>query len=82
MDGIATGRPMLSTDVPECRLYPDWINVFHSPEAAVNLIRQQLNLIGTQEAFHKSNQQLKFAQHQTWQARARTLVKLLAQYEC
>ena len=82
MDGIATGRSMLSTDVPECQLYPEWINVFHSPEEAVNLIRQQLNLVGTQEAFYKSTQQLKFAEQQTWQARSETLINLLAKYEC
>jgi hypothetical protein len=82
MDGIATGRPMISTDVPECQLYPEWINVFHSPEKAVNLIRQQLNLVGTQEAFDKSIQQLKFAEQQTWQARSETLINLLAKYEC
>jgi glycosyltransferase involved in cell wall biosynthesis len=81
MDSIATGRPILSTDVPECRLYPKWINVFHSPEEAVTLIRQQLSSSGTQDAYYKSTEQLKFAEQQTWQARARTLVKLLAQYE-
>lgn len=81
MDGIASGRPMLSTDIPECKLYPEWINVFHSPEEAVTIIRQQLSLIATQDAYYKSTQQLKFAVKQTWQARATTLVKWLAQYD-
>ena len=27
MDGLASGRPLLTTAVPECRLYPDWITI-------------------------------------------------------
>jgi len=77
MDTIATGRPVLSTDVPECRLYPEWIRIFNSPQEAITLIQQQLNLQGTPEANQKSVQQLDFAANQTWSVRAKTLASLL-----
>lgn len=77
MDTIATGRPVLSTDIPECRLYPEWITIFHSAKEAVSLIRQQLNGYKTTQSQQKSLQQLEFAVHNTWQVRAQALEKLL-----
>jgi hypothetical protein len=73
MDGIASCRPVLSSDIPECRLYPEWISIFHSVEDAIALIRQQLALEGTPEAYHQRLQQLEFARQHTWPLRARTL---------
>ncbi len=81
MDGIASGRPVLSTDVPECRLYPDWIWVFHSVEEAIALLRQQLAEAATSGGTAKQRQQQQFALQQTWQHRANTLVSLLSQYQ-
>ncbi|MDJ0674825.1 MAG: glycosyltransferase [Calothrix sp. MO_167.B42] len=80
MDGIASGRPVISTDIPECRLYPDWIEIFDSTEQAIALIRQKLSTINTPELYQKSLQQLQFAQQQTWQARANTLATLLSRW--
>ena len=37
MDSIATGRPVLSTAIPECRLYPERIKIFRSAEEAAEL---------------------------------------------
>ena len=79
MDGIASGRPILSTDIPECWLYPDWIRIFHSAEEAVTLLRQQLNEATTAVGQEKQRQQQQFALQQTWQHRAKTLVSLLKQ---
>jgi len=77
MDSIASGRPVLSTDIPECRLYPGWIRVFHSVEEAIALLRQQLNEAATSVGQEKQWQQYQFALQQTWQHRAKTLVSLL-----
>jgi hypothetical protein len=79
MDGIASGRPVLSTDIPECRLYPDWIRVFHSVTEAIALLRQQLHEAATFTGQEKQRQQNQFALQQTWQHRAKTLVSLLSQ---
>lgn len=79
MDGIASGRPVLSTDVPECRLYPNWIDIFYSVEEAIRLIRNQLTFIESTESHHKSSKQIEFARQHTWSIRSQTLQNWLAQ---
>jgi hypothetical protein len=80
MDGIASGHPILSTDIPECRLYPEWIRIFGSVEDAIALIHQQLAFIEKPEAQDRSLKQLNFAHQHTWQRRSQTLENLLLQY--
>jgi teichuronic acid biosynthesis glycosyltransferase TuaH len=77
MDGVASSRPILSTDIPECRLYPDWITIFHNVEDAIALVRRQLALSEQPEAYEKNLKQLEFAHQHTWQNRAYTLESLL-----
>jgi len=79
MDGIASGRPILSSDIPECHLYPEWITIFHSAEEAIAQIRGHLGLGETPEAYRKCLKQLEFAQQNTWQARAQKLESWLTQ---
>lgn len=78
MDGIASSRPILSTDIPECRLYRDWISIFHSSEDAIVSIHKQLGLLHTPEACIKSFKQLEFARQNTWQKRAQLLESWLS----
>jgi len=78
MDGIASGRPILSTDIPECRLYPDWITIFDSVEDAIILIYEQFMLLEIPQSKEHSSKQLGFAQENTWQVRAQTLAQLLS----
>ncbi len=73
MDAIASSRLVLSTDIPECRLYPEWISIFHSPEEAIALLRKQLAFGETVEADKKRLQQLDFVCQHTWHKRAQTL---------
>ncbi|MCP6759265.1 MAG: glycosyltransferase [Fischerella sp. CENA71] len=77
MDGIASGRPLISTDIPECRLYPEWITIVHSPEDAIAQIHNYLALSKRPEAYGRSLKQLEFARQHTWQVRAQTLKDLL-----
>lgn len=79
MDGMASGRPILSSDIPECRLYPDWITIFNSAENAIALIHKQLAFSGKPEAYEKSLKQLEFARQYTWQVCAQTLENWLLQ---
>jgi teichuronic acid biosynthesis glycosyltransferase TuaH len=74
MDGIASGRPILSTDIPECRLYPQWISIFRSPEEAVSKIYGLLSTTNNSIGDRSSVQQLEFARQQTWKMRCRTLI--------
>jgi hypothetical protein len=80
MDGIASARPILSTDIPECRLYPEWISIFDSAEDAIAHIRKQLAFSEKPEAKEKSLKQLEFARQHTWQMRAQTLENWLSQF--
>jgi teichuronic acid biosynthesis glycosyltransferase TuaH len=80
MDGIASGRPILSTGVPECRLYPEWITIFDSAENAITEIRKQLALSEKPEVYERSLKQLEFARQHTWQIRAQTLENWLSQF--
>jgi teichuronic acid biosynthesis glycosyltransferase TuaH len=81
MDGIASGRPILSTDIPECRLYPEWITIFNSAEDAVALIRQQVGWSEKPEAHNnKILKQLEFAHQNTWQVRAYALENWLLKF--
>lgn len=77
MDGIASGRPVISTDIPECRLYSEWISIFHSPEEAIAYIRSKFAIYKSDLAYKHSLKQLEFAQQNTWQARAQTLENIL-----
>lgn len=45
MDGLASGRPLLSTRVPECLLYPDWLPTFDGAEEARASIRKFLAMV-------------------------------------
>lgn len=78
MDGIASGHPILSTDIPECRLYLEWIGIFDSVQDAIALIHERL-VSTNHQAYHKSLEQLEFAKQHSWQVRARTLEYLLLQ---
>jgi len=73
MDGIASARPILSTDIPECRLYPEWISIFHSAAEAIAQIHEGLAVGEKLEARKKRLKQLEFARQHTWSIRAQTL---------
>jgi teichuronic acid biosynthesis glycosyltransferase TuaH len=77
MDGIASCRPVVSTDIPECRLYPQWVTIFYSVDEAISLIRRELSCQEPSIARHKSLQQHNFVSQQTWESRASSLVSLL-----
>ncbi len=79
MDGIASARPILSTDIPECRLYPEWITIFHSAAEAIAHLHTQLAQGEKPEAHEKCLKQLEFARQHTWSRSAHTLENLLAQ---
>ncbi len=78
MDGLASGRPVLSTDVPECRLYPDWISLFDTADEAAALIRARLADIDTDRSAAASREQVDFVRREhTWAHRARQLIQWL-----
>ena len=73
MDALASGRPFVSTDIPEVRLYPGRIHVASTPEAAV----ATLGSILLGEICHDFREQVNFAASQTWPHRARQFIELI-----
>ena len=76
-NGIASGRPVISADVPECRLYPDWVGIHTSADEAAARISDALATAGSPTARDRSHEQVEFARENTWTARARQLVEIL-----
>jgi len=80
MDGLASGRPVLSTDLPECRLYPEWISIVRSAHEAATQIRKILDAAPSAAAREISRRQVKFVRERhTWTRRAELLESWLPQ---
>jgi len=76
-DGLASGRPIVSADVPEARRYPDWIRVYGTADEVVALISTAMNTSNTDEARRLSEAQLSLARKNTWAVRARRFADTL-----
>ena len=77
MDGLASGRHMISPDIPECRLYPDWISIYHSPAEAVGLIQGFISDLEKETESVRIKMQIAFARSNTWSKRAEQLLAML-----
>jgi glycosyltransferase involved in cell wall biosynthesis len=72
-DALAAGRPFLSTDLPECRMYSEYIRIVTCPsEAREAILSSLLNWNFALEA-----RQIGFAKRNDWHARATLLDQLL-----
>ena len=71
MDGIGSGRPVISTDIPECRQYPRWIDIVSTPDEAADALHEAV------ERNHQSRTQVNFARSNTWADRADTFRNIL-----
>lgn len=72
-DALATGRPFISTDLPECRAYSEYVRIVSSPLEARNAI------IAALACWHPQleRRQLDFARLNDWGARANFLNELI-----
>lgn len=70
MDGLASGRPVVSTSVRECTLYPEWIEIADDPSGTAECLRTR----AASEAHEpeRARRQVAFAREHTWERRART----------
>jgi len=72
MDYLASGRPVLSTPVPECTLYPEWIRVEHQMERTSQWLKASaVNPVRYNAA------QVRFAASNRWSDRADMLLQTL-----
>lgn len=76
MDGLASGRPVLSTDLPECRVYPQWIDIAADANEAATRLRVQL--AGPARDADRARRQVEFARSHTWPGRAARLLAELS----
>ena len=74
MDALASGRPFLSTGIPEARLYPDRIHVVATIDEAATKLRDLL----ASAASHDARAQVEYSRTQSWPHRAREFLDLLA----
>jgi teichuronic acid biosynthesis glycosyltransferase TuaH len=74
MDALASGRPFVSTDIPEVRLYPDRIGILRSPDDAAVTLRV---LLQRQLAPYDAAGQIAYAATQTWPYRMQEFLRLL-----
>jgi glycosyltransferase involved in cell wall biosynthesis len=78
MDGLASGRPVVSTDIPECRLYSNWITIVRSADEAISALRC---LFGRSPNSEKARRQVDFTRDHLWSRRAETLLGWLGEHE-
>jgi teichuronic acid biosynthesis glycosyltransferase TuaH len=75
MDGLASGRPVISTDIPECRLYSNLITIVQSADEAISALR---HLLGRPPNSEQVRRQVDFTREHLWSGRAETLLGWLA----
>ena len=75
MDGLASGRPVISADVPECRLYPKWVGIYKTADEAVDLL---LSALSEGKPTTRRVQQMQFALNYTWAVRAEKIVAVVS----
>ena len=76
-DGLASGHQVISADVLECRLYPEWVSIYRDADEAVYLITNALNNVETPEAQTHRHAQIEFAHKNTWEMRAKRLKEII-----
>lgn len=75
MDGLASGRPVASTSVPECTAYPQWIDLADDPDDMAEVLKRS----AAPDAHdpERSRRQVSFAHEHVWSERAETFERLL-----
>ena len=79
-NGLASGRPVISADVPECRLYPEWVGIHTGADEAVARISEALHTAGSSAARERSHEQVEFASKNVWTARAEQLIEIVERH--
>jgi glycosyltransferase involved in cell wall biosynthesis len=74
MDGLGSGRPVVSTSVPECTLYPDWIDIADTPVEMADRLHER----AARHDPERARAQVNAAAEHVWPERARTLRRWLS----
>jgi teichuronic acid biosynthesis glycosyltransferase TuaH len=74
--GLASGRPVVSSRVPECELHSRWVTIYDTALQAISALKSAI-AEPTNEADRRGQDQILFARANTWRVRAHALVALL-----
>ena len=72
MDGLASGRPLVSTAIPECMLHAAFIHIVRSPQDAAGAIRELLR-----NPLPCSEEQVSYAEGHTWENQSNKFLNTL-----
>ena len=78
MDGLAAGRPILSTDLPECRLYPEWITVVKDVAQAAQELERLRGVTWERPEQARAGRQVACAETHTWRERVKDIAAWMA----
>lgn len=76
-NGLASGRQVVSADVPESRLHADWVRVFDDAAAAVALLKDALARARSPQEPARVAAQVLAARRHEWSHRATQLIAIL-----
>jgi teichuronic acid biosynthesis glycosyltransferase TuaH len=74
MDALASGRPFISTDIPEVRMHPERIAIVQTAEDAA----AKLGTAMRPGSGHDARAQVEYARAQTWRYRASQFLELVS----
>jgi teichuronic acid biosynthesis glycosyltransferase TuaH len=77
MDSLASGRPVISTDIPECRAYEEWVKIIKTPHQAVSLLSNMIETESTDA--RRAEDQVRFVSHFTWAKQAERFCEILGE---
>ncbi len=78
MDGLSSGRPIVSTALPECRLYPEWISVVEDASRAARELERLRAVPWDESERERAARQVAYAGTHTWRDRVKDLTAWLA----
>jgi len=77
-DGLASGHQVISAEVPECKIYPEWVSIYKNADEAVEFISTALKKANAPDASDRQRAQIEFASKNSWANRAISLAEILA----
>jgi glycosyltransferase involved in cell wall biosynthesis len=76
-DGLSSGRPIVSADIVECGLHPNWVTTYTGADEADDRIRTALEASGESSGTERAHAQVAYARRQTWAMRAKGFLDIL-----
>ena len=82
VDGIASGNSVISSEVPECMNYPDWVSIYQNSDEAEKLIYASIKMVNTPDYLNYKYRQLNFSIKNNWKSRAESICNIIDRKNC